>query len=246
MKIMGKKKSLFLSAKWNNMLFANYPIDYNLLKPLIPEGTELDFWNGECFISVVAFQFLDSKLFGFIPAFSQRNFDEINLRFYVKRKSYDNYTRKGVVFIKEIVPSRLVKFIANNVFGENYISRNMKHQIGDFSEDSFDISYSFKNDNFWNRFSAEISQNYILPKTGDIEEYITEHYWGYASKPNNPTVEYEVEHPQWTVYKVKKFNLDFNFGNVYGDSFSFLSKVEPSSVFFCIGSDVKVRFGTKI
>ena len=150
------------------------------------------------------------------------------------------------MFIKEIVPSRLVAYIANNLFGENYVSRNMRHDIGDSLNNNFDISYSFKNDRSWNKFSAEISQDYILPKPGCIEEYITEHYWGYGSSSNNSTIEYEVEHPQWIVYKVKKFNLDFDFGNVYGDKFSFLTKTEPSSVFFCVGSDVNVRFGNKI
>ena len=244
--MISKKKYLFLSAKWNNLLFANYSVDYKLLEPLVPKDTELDYWNGECFISVVAFQFLDSKLFGIMPALSQRNFDEINLRFYVRRKPQENYSRKGVVFIKEIVPSRLVAFIANNLFGENYVFRNMRHDIGDSLNNNFDISYSFKNDRSWNKFSAEISQDYILPKPGCIEEYITEHYWGYGSSSNNSTIEYEVEHPQWIVYKVKKFNLDFDFGNVYGDKFSFLTKTEPSSVFFCVGSDVNVRFGNKI
>ena len=79
-----RKRPVFLFADWHNHLFANYAIDPKVLTPFIPEGVKLDFHNGSCYISLVAFQFLNTKVFGF-PAFTKRNFDEINLRFYVKR-----------------------------------------------------------------------------------------------------------------------------------------------------------------
>ena len=81
---------------------ANYLVEPSILEEFLPKGTTLDFWNGECYVSLVAFKFFDTRVLGFKIPF-HINFLEVNLRFYVKRET-DGETRRGVVFIKEIVP----------------------------------------------------------------------------------------------------------------------------------------------
>jgi hypothetical protein len=105
----------------------NYVVDPRLLAPLVPPATEIDFENGETFLSVVGFLFLDTRLLG-LPIPLHRDFEEVNLRFYVRRKSADTW-RRGVVFIRELVPRRAIALIARTCYGENYIALPMKHDI---------------------------------------------------------------------------------------------------------------------
>ena len=63
----------------------NYTVDPRLLAPLVPLGTEIDFENGDTFLSVVGFLFLDTRLLG-LPIPLHRDFEEVNLRFYVTEK----------------------------------------------------------------------------------------------------------------------------------------------------------------
>jgi uncharacterized protein len=105
----------------------NYVVDPRLLAPLVPLGTELDFENGETFLSLVGFLFLDTRLLG-LPIPMHRDFEEVNLRFYVRRKSADTW-RRGVVFIRELVPRRAIAFLARACYGENYVALPMKHEI---------------------------------------------------------------------------------------------------------------------
>ncbi|GIT44813.1 MAG: hypothetical protein Ct9H300mP11_27490 [Chloroflexota bacterium] len=147
-----RNRPVFLSAEWSDLLFANYVVDPTLLAPLVPKGTELDFHDGKCYISLVAFQFLDPKVFG-IPAFPNRNFNEINLRFYVKRPLSDGKEQTGVVFIKEIVPSRLIAGAARTLYGENYIAMNMDHEIkNDRASQEIKLTYRCGRGEFYNRF----------------------------------------------------------------------------------------------
>src|SRR5207249_3654261 len=117
----------FLTANWRYLAMLNYTVDPRLLAPLVPPGTEIDFENGETFLSVVGFLFLDTRLLG-LPNPLHRDFEEVNLRFYVKRKSADTW-RRGVVFIRELVPRRAIALIARVCYGENYLAVPMKHEI---------------------------------------------------------------------------------------------------------------------
>ena len=240
------KRPVFLSADWHNLLFANYAVDPKLLAPLVPGWTELDFHNGSCYISLVSFRFLNTKVFGF-PAFTKRNFDEINLRFYVKRLLSNGDERSGVVFIKEIVPSRLIAWTARALYGENYIAMKMDHEITDAQADQeLKVNYRCGVTELSNEFSAVVS---ALDETGEdegLETYITEHYWGYSSPTQNKTVEYEVKHPKWPINKVTEYSIDFDFKGLYGTQYGFLSEIKPTSVLYCNGSDITVHLGSKI
>ena len=177
-----------------------------------------------------------------IPTFGWRNFDEVNLRFYV-RGTEALKNKKGVVFIKEIVPSWLVSTIARLLYGENYQSKDMHSSIESRANSSKIISYEIREADLSNKFSAFVTNPEKVPTPDSLEAYITEHYWGFASRNSKKTVEYEVEHPQWTVSKVDDYSITFDFKKVYGDTYSFLSDQKPQSVFYCEGSDIIVRMG---
>jgi uncharacterized protein YqjF (DUF2071 family) len=227
-------------------LFANYAIDPAVLTPLLPEGTKLDLHNGNCYVSLVAFQFLDTRVFG-IPAFSNRNFDEINLRFYVKRPISDGKEQSGVVFIKEIVPSRLIAWTARTLYGENYIAMNMDHEIkNNQANGNLKLTYRCGVKGLSNEFCATISPGSQMREDDVLGPYITEHYWGYSSPAQDRTVEYEVKHPKWPINKVTEYSVDFDFEDLYGTPYRPLSEIQPASVLYCEGSDITVHLGSTI
>ena len=238
------RKPVFLRAKWNHLLFANYEVDSTVLEPHTPSGTTLDSWNGITFISLVAFRFSETSLLG-IPALGWRNFDEVNLRFYVKCLT-DGKTKNGVVFIKEIVPSWVISKTANLLYGENYKNKKMNSSIELLSNSIRKIRYEIRDSNSSNIFSASVEDSGKIPSQGSLGNYITEHYWGYAARNTKSTVEYEVEHPQWNVTEVSDYLITFNFEEVYGEEYSFLSEIKPQSVFYCEGSEIAVRMGRRL
>jgi len=226
----------FLSAEWRKLIMANYETDPAILKKSLPAKTELDTWNGKHFISLVGFMFLNTKVKGVSIPF-HTNFPEVNLRFYVKYKS-GNEWKRGVVFINEFVPKAAITFIANRFFKEKYITYEMKHSWA--IEEKLTIGYYWKKNTEWNKLEAITSARSFELTSNTEEEFITEHYWGYSKISENKTGEYKVEHPRWAVYPVEQYNIDCDFGKLYGHEFGFLNAANPNSVFLAEGSPISV------
>lgn len=226
----------FLKAEWRKLAIINYEVNPEILEKYLPQGTELDFYNGKCYVSVVGFMFLNTKLLGMsIPFY--RDFEEVNLRFYVKKKE-KNIWKRGVVFIKEIVPKWALSFIANSFYRENYKTMPMKNLIYQ-EEDELQVKYSWK-DKGWHSIEI-ITDPEALPMDNNSEfEFITEHYYGFT-KRENKTSEYEVCHPQWKYYPVKWYQLEIEFRSIYGKDFEFLNNQEPISVMLAEGSEIEVK-----
>jgi uncharacterized protein YqjF (DUF2071 family) len=235
--------STFLTAEWRKLAIANYSVDPKILASYLPYKTELDLWNGKCYISLVGFRFINTRLKGISIPF-HRHFEEVNLRFYVRCKDQDGWKR-GVTFIKEIVPKRALTFIANTIYKEKYITLPMKHQW-QMQKDLISIAYSWKLDQTWNTFSlqADPVPNEIKPNSK--EEFITEHYWGYTPINDRSCSEYAVEHPRWTTYNVKEYKVEVAFDKVYNKEFLFLNSQAPESVMLAEGSEIIVRSMKKI
>lgn len=234
--------TVFLEAKWKYLAMINYEVDPVLLAPYIPTGTELDLWNGKAYVSLVGFMFLDTHIMG-LPIPFHRDFEEVNLRFYIKRVMPEG-ERRGVVFIKEIVPKWTIATVANVVYRENYISLPMKHVIiHDTSE--IKAEYQWKYNNKWHRIVAKCKGEPELPPKNSDAEFFTEHYWGYSKKPNGETLEYQVDHPPWRVWECNQCELDIDFASLYGAEFApFLKR--PHSSFLAEGSHITVRVAQKL
>jgi uncharacterized protein YqjF (DUF2071 family) len=220
---------------------ANYEVDPTSLLPYLPSGTELDLFEGKCYVSLVGFMFEETKMLGVKIPFHV-NFEEVNLRFYVKRKYKDEW-RRGVVFLKEIVRKPAITFVANTLYSENYAT-HPTYSFKERKEEMFTVSYKWgwgKNKNEI-RFVSDNKRYPLIP--GSKEEFITEHYWGYA-KGRNHTMEYAVEHPCWEIMGCREYTINCYFGKVYGKEFTYLEKEKPSSVFMAGGSDIIVRKGVK-
>lgn len=236
------KTGIFLSAEWRKLALANYEVDKEILQRYLPPFTELDDWQGKYYVSLVGFMFMDTKLKGFGIPF-HINFEEVNLRFYVKYNENGTWKR-GVVFIKEIVPKPAITFIANTIYKENYQTLPMKHRwVSD--EKELLVEYLWKTKN-WNKFAVITHPSSEAMEVGSKEEFITEHFWGYTKIGLNLASEYQVEHPRWEIYPVKEYNIEVDFGANYGRDFDFLSQGQPTSVMLAEGSPINVLKGKKI
>ena len=241
-----KRPTVFLAAEWCHLTMLNYEVDPLLLAGYRPSGTQLDTWRGKTFISMVGFRFLRTRVLG-LPIPHHRQFDEVNLRFYVKRE-LDRDVRRGVVFIKEIVPRRAIAAIARRVYNENYIALPMRHTIdlAQISERVGEVSYAWRLDSRWNSLSAKVEGLPTIPKEESEESFIAEHYWGYSKQRNGSTLEYEVEHPPWRVWRARSAVLDCDVARLYGAEFEPFLGPAPSSAFVAEGSPIKVRWGRSL
>lgn len=237
-----KKNKIFLTGRWSKLVMINYVVDPKMLLPFVPNRTELDLWNGNCYVSLVGFLFQDTRLKGIrVPCHVQ--FEEVNLRFYVKYFDGTEWKR-GVVFIKEIVPKPALTFVANLFFNEHYETRPMTHEWIEIGNE-LNISYSWKMEK-WNSIKIQVENEPVPIQKDSEEEFITEHYWGYTLINENTTSEYQVEHPRWDILPVKNYELSVNFEENYGKIFTSLNSLSPTSVFVADGSEVIIRSGQKI
>jgi uncharacterized protein len=225
----------FLSAEWRNLIMINYEVEPEVLQPYLPAGIELDLFEGKAYVSLVAFHFLKTKVGGIGFPF-HKDFEEVNLRFYVKYKE-NNEWKRGVVFISEIVPKRMIVWVARVFYREKYTYAPMKSTIDESEKRKLFFS--------WGEgmpYSIEVlTSSFIQPMpAGSKEEFIFEHYWGYTSLPGNRTGEYKVEHPSWNTYPVIDCKVKADFKQLYGNDFSFLNHKSPDSVFVAEGSPVNV------
>lgn len=227
----------FLTAAWKNLVLTNYSVDASILKPFLPNGVELDTFNGIHYVSLVGFMFRDTTVMGMKIPF-HINFPEVNLRFYVRYKDQGNWKR-GVVFLSEIVPKYAVAFIANSIYRENY--RRMPMRVTEsFTPEKIDLSYEWKFKGEWNKLAVSAQNRLSALKEGSEEEFITEHFWGYAKYSAAETSQYQVKHPRWNTYKVDSFNIECNFKSLYGEPWGVLNQQKPVSVFFAEGSAIEV------
>jgi len=227
----------FLNAEWRKLVMANYVVDPKILTPYIPDGTTLDFYEGRCYVSLVGFMFLNTRLMGVSIPF-HRDFEEVNLRFYVKFQDGD-VIKRGVVFIKEIVPKSAITFVANTVYHERYETHRMNHSWHE-KDETLTVKYQWQKRNRANSIWVRVLNSTSPLIQGTEEAFITEHYWGY-SKLGNKTFEYEVKHPTWTVYQVKDFGIDLDFEELYGPEFQILNDMKPQSVLLAEGSEISVE-----
>ncbi len=236
---------VFLTAEWQYLAMLNYEVDAAMLLPLVPAGTELDRWNGKVFASLVGFRFLKTKLLAFLPIPMHSNFEEVNLRFYVRRQA-GSEVRRGVVFIREFVPRRAIAMVARTFYKENYVALPMAHEIRSAGDNRLRVAYRWRSGNLWNEMNLETDGDSKLPGEGSVEQFITEHYWGYSAQPGGGCVEYRVTHPSWRVWQVRGSAFEGDVKELYGKEIATILQGKPQSAFLAEGSAVSVMWGRRL
>jgi len=236
-----KRPGVFLTAEWRNLVMLNYAVDPGLLHRFVPRGTELDAFDGRTYVSLVGFEFNHTRVAGFAIPF-HGSFEEVNLRFYVRRSE-----KRGVVFIRELVPKFAVAAIARIAFGENYSCVPMSH-----SNRVIAATGGVHSEYCWGSgpqrcsMRIEAEKTSFLPPDGALSQFITEHYWGYAAQPDGGCLEYEVQHPRWLVREAKTARFGGDAAPFYGSGFGELLTLSPDSAFVAEGSTVTVFKGLRV
>jgi uncharacterized protein len=225
----------------------NYEVDPAVLTPYVPAGTELDDWNGKIYISLVGFLFLRTKVLGVSVPLHQ-NFEEVNLRFYVRRFAQGEL-RRGVVFIKEVVPRPAITLVARWAYNENYVTMPMAHELRFLEKNAAQLEevryiWGSGTDKKIMEISVEGPSNELEP--GSEEEFITEHFWGYTRQRDGSTMEYQVAHPRWRIWQARKASFHGDATNLYGKRFGEILDRQPDSAFLADGSTVTVYKGVAI
>jgi len=234
-------KKPFLTAEWRWLAMLNYEVPPEILKPWIPRGVELDPWQGKTLVSLVGFRFLNTRVMGLaIPG--HRDFDEVNLRFYVRRKMADGW-RRGVVFIRELVPKPMIAAVARIVYEEPYMAVRMHHKIEPQSgvPSLVEYGWTFRGEPCHLRVNTQGDLRAL--RDGEKAEFITEHYWGYTKRSNGLTSEYEVAHPRWRVMETCGSSFSAPVKELYGIEFQEILAAEPVSTLLAEGSEVTVYQG---
>lgn len=235
--------SVFLEAKWLDLVMLSWSVDPAVLAPRVPAGTELDLFEGRCFLSLIAFRFEDTTVRG-IPIPFHRDFEEINLRFYVTRREGAEL-RRGVVFIKEIVPRAAIAFVARTLYGEPYEAMPTSSVIR-ADVNGMTASYSWRQGERAHSMRMECGPEAAVPVRGSVEGFIAEHYWGYTARGREATDEYRVEHPPWMVRPATAASCDIDAASLYGPEFAAVLCGRPDSAFLAEGSRITVHAGRRL
>ena len=225
----------------------NYVVQPSLLHRYVPKGTELDEWNGQAFVSVVGFLFRNTRLLG-VPIPWHSDFEEVNLRFYVRR-TVGGEVRRAVTFIRELVPRQAIATVARLAYNEPYRAVPMRHRIesGKANEQTRQsVEYSWRLGGRWTTLSVEPVGSSAPIESGSEEEFITEHYWGYTRQRDGGTIEYQVRHPRWRVWQVRNARLEGDLSGTYGEEFAEVLRQPRRSAFLADGSEVSVHFPRRL
>ena len=222
----------------------NYEVDPRLVEALVPASVELDRWEDRVYVSVVGFLFNETRVLG-VSVPGHVRFPEVNLRFYVRRHVAGE-VRRGVVFIRELVPRIAIATVARLMYNEPYRALPMRYRIEEVGGGVAEREYSWRDGASWTGIHARTRGAASPLKDGSEEEFITEHYWGYTRQRDGGTIEYRVEHPRWNVWRTSDVALCGNVAPVYGDDFARALGGAPRSAFVADGSAVTVYAPTRI
>ncbi len=229
----------FLTAVWRHLVFANYEADASLVQRFVPPGTELDLLDGRALVSMVGFRFLETRLLG-VPVPWHRDFDEVNLRAYVRHK-VDGRWRRGVVFVRELVPRPAIAWTARLAYNEPYRAVRMRHRIA-MTENGGTLRYEWRQAGAWQSLGATVEGHATPIDPDGPTGFITEHYFGYTPQRSGRTVEYRVSHARWRVWERATIDFHCNVPAVYGAEWQEALQAPPWSAFVCDGAPVAISF----
>jgi hypothetical protein len=235
--------SAFLQAEWRNLAMLNFAIDPGVLASYVPLGTELDLYAGEAYVSLVAFLFLDTRVLE-MPIPFHGSFEEVNLRFYVRRHD-ETGVKRGVVFIQELVARRAIAWTARALYNEPYRVARMAHDIRE-ANGVIKADWEWRIDGRRHALAIEAAGDSIVPAEGSFDQFVAERFWGYTKQRDGGAIEYAVDHPRWRVQPVRQFQIDIDSSPLYGAAFGEALSKKPRSAIFADGSEVTVSRGRRL
>jgi uncharacterized protein YqjF (DUF2071 family) len=212
----------------------SYAVPPELLSRHVPHGLTLETRDGHAFVSLVAFDFDEVRVRG-IPIPGYRSFPEVNLRYYV-RCGRD----RGVVFIREFVPKRMVAWIAKAVYNEPYEALRMTSDVHRVSE-GLTVEHKFHAAGHTQKVTLTATRDPPqLPPESSDDHFFKEHEWGFGVDRRGRLLRYRVAHPPWLTYRLAWHDVKVDWKRVYGAEWGVLKHAKPCSVVLAEGSPITV------
>jgi uncharacterized protein YqjF (DUF2071 family) len=225
----------------------NYRVSPDLIASLVPKGVTLDLRDGSAMMSMLGFRFLNARVLGVSIPF-HANFNEVNLRFYVRREVAGE-TRRGVVFVKEIVPRSAVALMARAMYNEPYAVMDIRHSVPAVARVAGTpgvVEYSFHQQSRWSRIAVTPAGKPQEIPRGSEEEFVSVRHWGYTRQRDGGTIEYQVEHQRWSTWETSDARLEADLVPLYGARFAEALNRRADSAYLADGSAITVSFPERI
>lgn len=223
----------FLTARWSNLAVLTYALDPQVLAPLLPPDCQLDVIDASAFVSLVAFDFLDTRVLK-IGWPGHRHFPEINLRFYVRHNGL-----RGVCFVREFVPRRLIAWTARLLYNEPYQFAKMSSAVTR-DPTTLTVEHHLTCNGSTNILRVEAANKPATAGHDSRDHFFKEHEWGFGRSRGGRLLRYRVHHPIWQTYPVTSHQLDWDWERVYGRRWALLQGWQPISTLLAEGSEVQV------
>lgn len=222
-----------LTARWSNLALLTYDVDEALVRPCLPTDVEPDLVEGKAQVSLVAFDFVDTRVRGRrIPGFV--DFPEINFRTYVRQGD-----RQGVVAIRELVPSPLAAAVARLRFNEPFRSTPMESRTASMGDELVvEHRWRWKDRRYFLRMTADQTAGGV-PSNGTAL-HLFGRRWAYGRSRQGDPMVLRVEHPPWALRQVRTVDFDVDYGALYGPEWAVLNDTRPSSTLLAVGSAVSI------
>ena len=236
-----------MRARFSELVALNFSIDPAILQPLVPRGLELDFFKDETYVSLIAMMLRDVRVFGF-PIHIASGFEEINLRFYVRRRVGDSY-RKGACFLKDYVSGAAAAWVLGRIFKAEFGRLKLKHKNSGFDpkeENAIpEVDYQWKVDDHMNRVRVKAREKVQRMGADTKVGFILNHNNEYSCR-NGKTLEYAMARPQWVVWNAAQANFTCDVRKLFGPEFEKPLSRRPASVFVTSGSEVVIYKPTEV
>ncbi|WP_277585518.1 YqjF family protein [Psychrobacillus antarcticus] len=189
------KSPWVMKQTWNDLLFAHFPVKFDLLRKLVPDVFPLDTFDGMCWVGVVPFHMTNIRLRGLPPVPGTDKFPELNVRTYVMIDG-----KPGVYFFSLDATNLLAIKVARTFFHLPYVHAHMKvEKHGDL------IGYVSRRKEGDARFVANyrpVSKAYFAEK-GSFEEWLVERYCLYTVNSKGVPLRCDILHHPWLLQRAE-------------------------------------------
>lgn len=187
--------------EWNRALFLHWAVPFELLRKCVPPKLNLDTFDGNCYISLVAFTMEKIKP-KFLPSVNYiSDFDEINVRTYI-----DNDGKKGVYFLNIEAGKTLSAIIAKAISGLPYEKARIKRTEKSYDSNNLKKGFSL---------NCEFETKEIVSDKTELDKWLTERYCLYLNRKNE-LYRYDIHHKEWGLRKVdiKRLSVNYKIGDI--------------------------------
>jgi hypothetical protein len=186
------KSPWVMTQRWNDLLFAHWPLPASELTHLLPEGLTVDTFDGSAWVGVVPF-WMDQVRVRALPRIPGANrFPELNLRTYVRER---HSNQPGVYFFSLDAANPFAVAAARVIYRLPYYWAHMKIDAGERQE----IQYS--SERLLTKPTARLRVRYrSLGKPcvkGGLESFLTDRYALFTTTRHGGIARVNIHHLPW-------------------------------------------------